>query len=77
MKYVYKFLNLFSSSNPQPFEFNPLISSRQSPIRQDAIERRESENHERNIQDALNIDVSFYYYLLYNKDELSNTARVG
>ena len=77
MKYVYKFLNFFSASNPQQFEFNPLTSSCHSPITQDAIERRESENHELNIQDALNIDVSFYYYFLYNKEKLSNTARNG
>ncbi len=72
MKYLYKFLNLFSSSNSQQCEFNPLTSSRQSPIPQNTIK-----NHTLNIQDALNIDVHFYYYLLCNKDVLSNTARVG
>ena len=68
MNYVYKFLNLFSSSNSQQFEFNSLTSPQQPPITQDTtIERRELENHELNIQDALNIDVHFYYYLLCNK----------
>ena len=76
MNYLYKFLNLFSSSNSQQFEFNPLTSSRQPPITH-TIERRELENHELNIQDALNIDIHFYYYLLCNKDKLISTVLVG
>ena len=72
MKYLYKFLNLFSSSNSQQFEFNSLTSPRQPSITQNTIE-----NHELNIQDALNKDVHFYYYLLCNKDKLISTVLVG